>query len=430
MSNSIKYGEKVLILIESLIITIIFIVVSKLLNSPLSLTSPYPWIWFAPALIGLHYGLLPSQFSIILLVGEYIYINPEQLYQSDFQLFILGGFVLTLICVVWQSSWSKKIIYSNSISEYLQKRIQTTANAYKLTTLAYQRLENNYIASPTTIRTSMNELRQLLSRSNEENQATILNRFINILAMHCSIERAVIFPVKDNTIIPEPITSIGSITTPDIDNVFIKQCIESAKMIYVRASGLINGEASDYVIGTPLINQNNSIYALLLIEELPFLSLNEENIATINLLVEYFMEGNNVKGAELILDNFPDCPVIFANEYQRLSSLHLKTKKDSSVEVFQFLDKLHQDDYIFRIKQEIRGLDSWWETTFEGVKMLLILMPFTNQASVESYKTRINTILFQEFNIYLNQNEIKLHSYQISSSKSSISLLKEIFVNK
>lgn len=427
MSDNKRYANKVSIWIESLIITLIFIVISELLNDPLSLNSPFPWIWLAPVIIALHYGLLPSQLSIIVLLGEYFYVNINCIFDIHLQLFILGGFILTISCATWQSSWSRKITYNTGISQYLQKRIQTIAYAYRLTSLAYQRLENNYIATPVTLRTSMNELRELISKSNKENQATILNRFINILAIHCAIEKAAIFPVKNNKLIPEPITYIGAINIPSPNNYFIEECIDNAKMIYITSEELIKGNLSDYVIGAPLIDQHKQIYALILIEELPFLSLNDENISTMNLLIEYFMEGNTVRGARKILTQFPDCPVVFANELQRLSKLQKKTGKDSAIALFQFLDIVHQDDYIFRLKQEIRGLDSWWETNHDGAKSLLILMPFTNHAAAECYKLRISQILLDELDITLNQKEIKYRSYQISSSTDSLSLIREIF---
>lgn len=427
MSDNTGSASKVSIWVESLIITFIFIVISELLNDPLSINSPFPWIWFAPVIIALHYGLVPSQLSIIVLLGEHFYNNINGIFDIHLQLFILGGFIMTITCAAWQSSWSRKITYNTGISEYLQKRIQTIAYAYRLTSLAYQRLENNYIASPVTLRTSMNELRELFSKSNQETQANILNRFINILAIHCSVEKAGIFPVKNNKLIPEPITYIGSIKIPSPNNYFIEECIETAKMTYITSEDLIKDNLSDYLIAAPLINQHKQIYALILIEELPFLSLNEENISTMNLLIEYFMEGNTVKGVDQIISKYTDCPVVFANELQRLSHLEKKTGKDSAIEVFQFLDELHQDDYIFRLKQEIRGLDSWWETNRDGAKTLLILMPFTNHAAAECYKLRISQILLDELGISLNQNEIKYRSYQISSSTDSLSLIEEIF---
>jgi uncharacterized membrane protein YqaE (UPF0057 family) len=399
---------------------------SKLLHDPLSLHSPYPWIWFAPVAIALHYGLLASQFSIFLLLFDYLYKDTSPLFTIDFQLFVLGGFVMTMICAIWQNSWAKKIAYNKGVSNYLQQRIQNIAYSYKLISLAYKRLENNYIAQPVTIRTSMNELRQMLGHMDASSEAEIFKRLINILAIHCSLETAAIFPVKNNKVIPEAITSIGTIIQPSNDNYFIKHCIENATLTHMTADEILKGHQSDYVIGAPLIDHHNKIYALLLIEELPFLSLNDENIATINLLLQYFIEGNMVKNAEAILHQFPDCSVSFANELQRLFNLERKIKKDSTLVAFKILDEEHVEDYVFRLKQEIRGLDSWWVTRYNTIEVLMVLMPFTNRAAMESYKLRIDDILMKEYRFRLNQKEIKFNSYQLSTGRNPIQIIEAL----
>lgn len=430
MSVKKRIRKNISVWFESLVITALFIAVSKLLHDPLSLNSAYPWIWFAPVFVALHYGLLPSQFSIILLLCEYLYLDPSRIYDIHLQLFILGGFILTIICATWQNSWLNKIAYSNGISTYLQKRIEAIAYTYKLTSLAYQRLENNYISKPVTVRTSMSELREMLANVNGNSQEAILTRFLNILANTCSLERAAIFPVIKNKVIQEPIASIGIAKTPPQNNFFINECMENGKITFISADEILKGHLSDYLVGAPFINQKNEIYALLLVEEMPFLSLNDENMATMNLLLEYFLEGNLVKNAELIVHQFPGCPVVFANELQRLFDLVKSAKKNSALQSFIILDKTREEDYLFRLKQEIRGLDNWWETSHNGTRILMILMPFTDRAGSESYRMRINTTLFQEFGVHLNQDEIKFRSYQLSSFKTPASLIEAIVTIK
>lgn len=78
--------------VESFVITALFIFVSEILQNPLFLESSFPWIWFAPVLVGLRYGLWPAMMSIILFLSTYLYDHPEQLYTIPFQLYLLGGF--------------------------------------------------------------------------------------------------------------------------------------------------------------------------------------------------------------------------------------------------------------------------------------------------------------------------------------------------
>ena len=412
--------------IESLVISLLFIVISEMLHDPLSLKSPFPWIWFAPVLIALRYGLWPSQFSLLLLLFSYLNKDPTPLTTIPFQLFILGGFVLTMVCIMFQIGWSKRVNDSNKVSKYLQKRIQTIAYSYKIVSLAYQRIEQNYIIKPVSIRSSLAELRELLAKNNERQYEHIYNRLLNILALQCSLEIAAIFPVKNNQVIGDSIVSIGKINLPKPNDYLIKECIQNKAITYVKAKEILNNKTTDNLVVAPFINQENQIYALLVIEAMPFLSLTDENIETINLLLQYFLEGNTVRNADIILKQYPDCPVTFANELQRLTNLQKNTGQDSSVVAFILLQNPKQDDYLFRLQQEKRGIDSSWEVIQNNKKILLILMPITYHAGIEGYKMRINITLENEFGTSLNKDNIRFKSCQISSLTNPVILLRDL----
>ncbi len=415
---------------ESLVLSALFITISILLHDPLSLKSPFPWIWFAPVLIALRYGLWLSQLSILLLLSSYLVNNPTALLQMHFQLFILGGFVLTLICAAIQSAWSKNIRDYREVSNYLQTRIQTIAYAYKIISLAHHRLEQNYIVKPVTVRSSLSELREMIAKRESNIDEPILNRFLTILALHCSFETAAIFPVKNNQIIPQPITSLGKITTPTQHDFLIQECLKKTTMTYISAEAIPQGKSSNYLIAAPLTNQENIIYALLIVEAMPFLSLNQSSIETIHLFMSYFLEGNTVKNAQLILQRYPDCPVNFANELERLSHLQKKTAKDSVMVAYIILPHPHQNDYLFRLKQEKRGLDVLWEHTLGDKKILFLLMPILQHAGLESYKLRINALLKNEFEITLNESAIKFKSCLLSSFNNMLHLIQDLLIHQ
>ena len=70
--------------IESLVITALFLIASKFLHDPLFLKSPFPWIWFAPVIVALTYGLGPAILSIVFFLGVYLYFHPEQRFSFFF----------------------------------------------------------------------------------------------------------------------------------------------------------------------------------------------------------------------------------------------------------------------------------------------------------------------------------------------------------
>ncbi|ARG97992.1 hypothetical protein B6N58_10155 [Legionella micdadei] len=412
--------------VESFVITALFIFVSEILQNPLFLESSFPWIWFAPVLVGLRYGLWPAMMSIILFLSTYLYDHPEQLYTIPFQLYLLGGFLLTLLCVIYERIGEKKIRYSEEISTYLQNRIQTTAHAYKVVLFAYQHLEHSLISNPVTLRSSLAELRELLAKGHDKLEPELMYRFLNILASHCGLEATAIFPVENNHVFAQPIASIGFVKTPSQEDFLIRECIERQAITYITTQQILKEYWGNYLIVAPFLDQNNEVYALLVVQEMPFLKLNMDNLDSIDLFLNYFTEGNCDVNADKILEKFPDCHVDFANELQRLVKLEKNTKHDSALCAFLFLDNPHREEYIYVIKNEIRGIDTYWETSKEGQKILLIIMPLSNRLAIESYKNRIVSLLLEKFNIELNGKEIRFKSCLLSSFKNPVDLIDDM----
>jgi hypothetical protein len=411
---------------ETLLITALFILASQLLDDPLSLNSNYPWIWFAPVLVALRYGLWTSQISILILLVMYLYKDPAPIFQSQLQLFILGGFLMTVTCALFHKSWSKKINDHSEIAHYLQTKIQSIANTYRLLSLAHKNLEQQYIKQPVTLRSSLNELREMLAKSTVNSQEMMFDRLINIVALHCSLEIAGIFAVKNNRIIPNAIVSIGHIKSPKPNDFLITTCIENSNMTFVNAKQALEGHASDYVLCAPIQNQNKQLQAILLVESIPFLSLNDENIGIIEVLIQYFSAGYLLPTATSLLKKYPDCPVDFANELARLMHLQQNTHVDSAIVRFCCLNSPHQEDYLSKLRQEKRGLDTAWETQQNAKKIRFVIMPLSGRSAVDSYEMRINDRLKQTFNTQLNHQTIQFKTAQLSAFNTPLSIIEDL----
>lgn len=412
--------------IESLVITVLFIVVSRLVHSSLSLDSNFPWIWFAPVLIALQYGIWPTMLSLALIGGDFYYQQPNLLSQQSVQLYLLGGFLLTLVCLLFQGRWFKRIKRSEALSQYLQQRIQEVGTDYQTVLFAYHQLEHSYIAKPVSVRTALSELRKHFTHANSTStQAEVFSRFLNVLVVQCSLEVAGIYAVHQGQVSVTPLASIGEIPRPNTQDYLIRECLQTNMMAHINPKEMTHGDYTQYVVAAPCLDQEGNVYAVLVVAEMPFLSLNDDNLQTMQVLIQYFMEGKITSTAKLILEKFPACTASFASELQRLSDLYVQAKQDSAVVMMKCIDRSHQEDYLFKIKLEARGIDTLWETAVEQNKILFILMPLTSRYGVESYKERLNKVLLKEFNIEFNSTSIRFKSRQISTCTNPIQLLEE-----
>ena len=409
--------------LETFIISFIFITAGLLTNDPLSLQSSFPWIWFAPLLTALRYGIWPGLTSIGVIIIVAFYKDINILDQITFQLFILGGFLMTIFAASFQANWEKKNKNNQEISEYLSQRVQSIALAYKCCALAYATIEQNYILKPVTIRSAIMELRDLIANPNYP-QTNVYDRLLNILSQQCSLERAGIFFIQDKKLTTTALVSIGDMQPINIKDNLIVACLEQNKITYINPKNIQN--QNNILVVAPLNNAENNIYALLIIEELPFIKLTHENLEKLNLFLQYFLDGYPLKLARPILEKFPNCPHEFANEFQRLVFLYQKTQKDSALISLKITKSVRQHDYVVRLMQEKRGLDSLWKVTTGDTVVILVIMPLINYAGIEGYRSRINKILSEEFQFTLNANYVKFDAMQIADIKDPVRIINQI----
>lgn len=416
----------ILALLESIIITIIFIWISHISNDTLSLNSPFPWIWFAPILIAQRYGLWYAMLSTTLILSSAIQENSNILNEIKIQLFILGGFIMTIISSIFHGHWKKINKQNQDVSEYLSQRIQSIAESYECTNIAYKTIMQNYILKPVTIRSSLSELRELIAKQKPELKKLIFERLINILAQQCSLEKTGIFFIENKKLSITPLVSVGNLKPLNPNNPLISNCIEQNVLTYIHPQNISKEQSKDILIVAPLVDYAKNIYALLIIESMPFLKYNFTNIESINILLQYFLDGHTPKPVANFLNKFPTCPVEFANEMYRLLNLYQSTKQDSALIVFYFKESSRQKEFIFRVIKEKRGLDCLWEFNDIGHTILLKIMPLTNLLGINGYKTRINNILESEFNSSLNQTDIQFSAIQISSIDDPLKIIENI----
>lgn len=418
--------------LESSILTIVFVVWGYYNNDPLALKGAFPWIWFAPVLVALRYGLWLSQWSIFLILCTFFISSTPANFTISAQLSCLGGFLLTVCCALFQKSWNKKIIRYGEVSEYLQNRIQMIAYSHQVLSLSYECIEQTYISQPTTLRSSLLELRELLGNSDARQATTLYARFLNLLTLQCHIEKAAIFPVEGQKFGDMPWAEVGgTVRPPRADDFLIQECLSRMAIAHVsvkasreEATPEHHRGISDYLVVIPIFDPNQCLIAILVVEAIPFMHLHDENINIMLVLTQYFTSGYLVEKAEDILNLYPCCPVDFANELQRLYAVYQNSLRDSAILVFRCKPHPQQKDYFYCLQQEKRGIDSRWFYRLGEQELLFLLMPMTGRAGVERYKIRINAILQKNFNLTLNEDVLQCVSSQLGEFSGPVPLLQ------
>lgn len=443
--------------LETVAITAIAVMGGFLLNSsdPLFVHARFPWVWFGPLLIALRYGIAPGLVStggicLALLVMPRFGV-PIGEFPTNY---VLGGLLMVLITGQFSDIWSKRLRHANQLSSHTSERFEQLSRAYFMVRLSHDRLEQNLISRPVTLRDAMINLRNLLAKHDGRVDSETSVALLSILMHYCSLESAAIYPANDDgELLDVPIAKCGKGAPLNRDDLLLRSAIESGYSAYqainrhivegrpsspsalssaVWSVDVSRGESKEqtsYLVAAPMRTSSGKLLGLLLVTEMPFLNLHRETLQIMGVLLAYSSDqAESVERARDILGLFPDCPPNFAAELIKTVRLKRDLHVSSALVMVQVMADSRLDEICKTMERQQRGLDhSWLRTTDWGVQFVT-LMPFSGPASIEGYKSRIHEILQRQIGRSTGQEGITMHSTSVTTDDplaQLIALLEE-----
>lgn len=415
-------------LVESVILSTALMLVCFYFSNqdPLLLHASFPWVWLLPILIGLRYGLLGSSISIAIYVFVmYLTVRYRYFDWSSYRIWFLGGLITTIICNEYNSYWHRKQYKIIKKSDYLANRLESLSRAYSAMRISHDRLEESLITKPVTLRGAIADLRTVLTQHQGQLTESSATQLMAILANTSMIGKAGLYVFDKKHLNPQPIGSIGQAAPLVTNDILVTRCLESHHTFYVAINTLDENDVSHYLAVVPMMTADNHLLGLLAVTELPFSGMTDESLRIMTLLMAYFAdEIYATKESKAIIDIYPDCPSFFAAELLRLHHLYKISGIDSTLFTYTF----HNDKQGHRlrktIKQQIRGVDVYWERESDKDLQLLILMPLTLNGMVQAYIARISSKIKMEFN-YSLQDSVSSMKHDLISFMPNLSDLIE-----
>ncbi|MCB1980023.1 MAG: PelD GGDEF domain-containing protein [Burkholderiaceae bacterium] len=358
---------------------------------PLWSTSAFPWSWLAPVILALRYGPLAGLGGASVLLAGWLAFNQGR-YDAFPQLFFLGGLILVMLVGEFSSLWQARTRRAETLQLYLDQRLEHLVRQYYLLRLSHDRLEQELIGRPMSMRDALSTLQEV--GSDAQGPGTLLR----LLAQYSQLETAALCSVVDDQLVSEPLASLGTPRQVLTRDPLVQQAIETRRLCHINEA-LAAQQQSHYLVAAPLLDLGGELYGLLLIEEMPFFSLQTENLQTINLLLGYYTDGLSMQAlARPILQVLPDCPAPFAFEAQRLSHIRRTTRVPSIIVALVFLPHAIARDLPQQIQRLKRELDEGWLISTPERQVLAMLMPLGDAATAEGYIQRLETWSLQNSN--------------------------------
>lgn len=382
-------------------------------EDPLQARGAFPWPWLAPVVLALRYGPMSGLGGACVLLAGWLALNLGH-FDAFPQMYFLGGLILVLLVGEFSSLWHARTRRAETLQLYLDQRLEHLVRQHYLLRLSHDRLEQELIGRPMSMRDALSTLREVgrSDRAEAEGPATLLR----LLAQYCQLESAAVYPVAGDQPVPQALASIGTATALQADDPLVLQALQTRKLCHISQT-LAAQRESRYLVVAPLLDLAGELYGLLVVEELPFFALQAENLQTIHLLLGYYTDGLSVQTlARPIVQEFPGCPALFAFEVQRLAHIHASTGVPSILVALEFHARAVSQGIPQQIQRLKRELDEIWRIEAPQREVLAVLMPLGDAATAEGYIARLESWMHQKNNQSLAEAGVFAHVVALDSN--------------
>lgn len=369
-------------------------------NDPFMVELAFPWLWLAPTILGLRYGTLAAFGSIGLIAGAWSLWDLLSTNTSPFPAhFFMGGLILSLIAGEFADVWIVRLKRVREANGYLNERLESLTRRHYLLKLSHERLEQDMLTKPMTLRDSIMHIREIMVTGLQDpNALPHANAVMNLLAQTCQLEVAALYPVYQGKIIPQVSATLGSPQEIDVNDALINYALEKNELAHLQSEDLQQAD-SRYVVVAPLLATNQKCLGILVVERMPFLSLNQETLQFLGVLLGYYADNVQlVPLAMKILRDNPTCPIEFASELLRLERVQRESGLPSSITAFVISDSPHRQDIFAEMIRQRRQMDINWDIRLSDRDIIITMMPLHGDAAVTGYLLRTQKWLKEMFN--------------------------------
>lgn len=361
----------------------------------------FPWLWLAPLLVALRYGVLPGLLSVSMLLGNvWLAWQLGRLPDGVAEASLFGGGLTVLLCGEFSDVWRDRNKRMEEAYLYMSERLARLTKRHLLLNLSHDRLEQDMLARPGSLRDALARLRLLSTQATPDNPMPGSNGLLQLLSQYVSIESAQIYllePRGSSYVLGKSIARLGEPVPMSAGDELLQQVLEKGGLAHIANQEASLQRHTSQLVVAPLVAGDSELVGVLAVTRMPFFSLTDENLQMMLVMLGYFADNlRSASGVATIQQRLPDMPYLFAQELARLLRLHQKVALPSHLVVMHFTGPRRNEipAEFLRIK---RGLDLYWQTYVQDAPVLVVLMPFASSSAKDGFFLRLEAWLQSRF---------------------------------
>jgi polysaccharide biosynthesis protein PelD len=393
-------------------------------EDPLFVHAGFPWLIFASLLPALRYGFAYGFFSALVLNG-YLGLAAHQhiLGVERFPLqYGIGLLLGTMLAGEFTDLWTKRINQEHIVNDYQHMRLEEFTRSYHLLKVSHDRMEHRLAAGTMSLREALMALRRRLlvagssEALNPENGGYILQLFADYVA----IRVAAIYRIgPSGELSPDPVAALGRLRHGP-QHAIVRQAMQEGCLMSVRDVLEQPVEARDGpLVAVPVVDVNRCIHGIVVIEDMLFLSMQEENLRLLAVIGGHI---GDMLSLAAIRGGDADS-ARFMRETRR-AILNFRQHGLPAMLVRMALptgDEGRELEALLR--RQRRGLDCLLGRDSHERRTLLLLMPLTGPAEYEGYRRRVENIVRENFGQPGTEMNLTITAHAIEAGDSAEALL-------
>jgi hypothetical protein len=323
-------------------------------------------------------------------------------------------FLINLLMVMIFSEfhyyWTKQIKELKTSSNYTTTKLNELSNAFYSLKISHDQLEKSHVLKPMSIRSAIEEILE----DKIDKKITQEEYFIDFLALleksfhlqggfiiYAKEGEELEYLTEQNSLVCYSSTSERYAKEEIFHEYLVDKSINYKQVVYVsdnegNPAVRKDMEDSKFLATIPVIYENKML-ALLVIEKMPFMAFNRENLISLSILFEYLL----ISGIKQELLSKSDKLLFiqdktFRYEYLRMAMLERKYKTNSTLMVIKTDQEIRSIKIFEKAQKMLRSLDLLTTYKHNNLHFILFLFPLNDKAAAIGFFNRLSQTIEDE----------------------------------
>jgi hypothetical protein len=382
-------------------------------GDPSLAAASFPWLWLAPILVALRYGVTPGLLASITILANWLLASQLGLVPNEFATgSFFGGGLMVLLCGEFSDVWRDRNQRMEETYLYVTERLSRLTKRHLLLNLSHDRLEQDMLARPGSLRDALARLRTIaIENSGDQAEMPGAAGLLQLLSQYVNIESAALYTLEPRGLDFALGTCVAHIGEPELlvaDDELLLLALEKSSLAHITSQDVSLSAHTRQLVVAPLIAGNGEMMGVLAVTRIPFFSLNVENLQMMSVMLAYYADNIRVAPeVHALQQQLPSMPALYAQEFIRMLHMQKKVGISSHIVVMTYGGRRREEipAEFLRVK---RGLDLYWKTVIDGKPTIIVLMPFTSPSAKDGFLLRTEDWLKSRFGGTFESLDIEL----------------------